>query len=55
MANREIVSLVRCVSTADDAEVVSRTQEAIEQLGDYGRGLREARRLPSRSMPACIG
>lgn len=45
MKERERVSLVRCESTAEDAEVVRRTEEAIQQLGDYGRGFRGARKI----------
>jgi uncharacterized protein (DUF362 family) len=39
------VSIVRCASTSTDAEVVRRTHEAIQLLGDYGRGLRGARKV----------
>ena len=45
MEPKERVSLVRCASDAEDAEVVQRTEEAIGQLGDYGRGLRDARAI----------
>src|SRR5688572_20200429 len=45
MGEREQVSLVRCAPEADDAEVVRRTEEAIRQAGDYGKGLRNARRI----------
>ena len=45
MAAGERVSLVQCPSTTEDEEVVRRTQAAIEQLGDYGRGLRNARKI----------
>src|SRR5690348_15921736 len=45
MAERERVSLVRCSSEADEAEVIRRTEEAIRALGDYGRGLRDARKI----------
>jgi len=36
---------VRCAPSAPDAEIVRRTEEAIRQLGDYGRGLRDARKI----------
>lgn len=42
MAERERVSLVSCASTASDADVVRQAQAAIQQLGDYGKGLRNA-------------
>ena len=42
---REKVSLLECPSTASDADVVRQTQAAIQQLGDYGKGLRNARRI----------
>jgi uncharacterized protein (DUF362 family) len=45
MSLRERVSVVKCASTADDDTVVRCTQEAIEALGDYGRGLRNARKI----------
>jgi uncharacterized protein (DUF362 family) len=45
MLGKEKVSVVRCASTAEDAEVVRRTEEAIRQLGDYGKGLRNARKI----------
>jgi len=45
MSALERVSLVTCPSTTDDREVVRRTQVAIEELGDYGRGLRNARKI----------
>ena len=41
----EKVSVVRCASSATDAEVVQRTEETIQALGDYGRGLRGARKI----------
>ncbi len=41
----ERVSLVRCDVAAKDAEVVAQTQLAIQQLGDYGKGLRGARQI----------
>lgn len=45
MSTRERVSIMPCPSTAEDAEVVRRTQSAIEQLGDYSQGLRNARTI----------
>jgi uncharacterized protein (DUF362 family) len=42
---RERVSLVRCASTLQDDEIVRTTQAAIQQLGDYGEGLRGARSI----------
>lgn len=42
MAERERVSLVSCASTASDADVARQAQAAIQQLGDYGKGLRNA-------------
>jgi uncharacterized protein (DUF362 family) len=45
MNQQEKVSLVRCPSHTPDAEVVRRTEEAIAQLGDWGRGLQNARRV----------
>jgi uncharacterized protein (DUF362 family) len=42
---RERVSLIRCASTAPDEEILRATQTAIQQLGDYGAGLRNARRI----------
>src|SRR5579871_3498066 len=45
MNQRETVSIVRCAPETDDAEVVRRTEEAIRQLGDYGRALRGARKI----------
>lgn len=42
---RERVSIVRCASTAEDAEVVRRTEEAIHALGDYAAGFRHARKI----------
>jgi uncharacterized protein (DUF362 family) len=42
---REKVSIVRCASTAEDAEVVRRTEEAIYALGDYAAGFRHARKI----------
>ena len=38
----ERVSLVSCASTASDSEVVAQAQTAIQHLGDYGKGLRNA-------------
>ncbi|HZO87530.1 MAG TPA: DUF362 domain-containing protein [Chthonomonadaceae bacterium] len=45
MQSRERVSLVTCAPTVEDAEVVGRTEQAISQLGDFGRDLRSARRI----------
>src|SRR5437868_1376538 len=45
MNHREQVSIVKCVSTAEDAEIVRRTEGAIQQLGDYGQGFRDARKI----------
>jgi uncharacterized protein (DUF362 family) len=45
MTQRERVSIVQCASTAEDTEVVRKTEEAIQQLGDYGRSLRSARKI----------
>jgi uncharacterized protein (DUF362 family) len=45
MTAQERVSILACPSLTEDAEVVQRTQEAIEQLGDYGKGLRKARKI----------
>jgi uncharacterized protein (DUF362 family) len=45
MSVNERVSITACASTTDDAEVVRRTQAAIEQLSDYGRDLRNARKI----------
>jgi uncharacterized protein (DUF362 family) len=42
---RHRVSVVKCASTALDEEVVRRTMDAIEMIGDYGAGLRGARKL----------
>ena len=42
MTERERVSLVSCASTASDAHVVQQAQAAIQQLGDYGKELRNA-------------
>jgi uncharacterized protein (DUF362 family) len=41
----EKVSLMPCLPSLRDEEVVSRTEEAILQLGDYGRPLAQARRI----------
>ncbi len=41
----ERVSLRKCGVEASDTDVVLRTQEAISALGDYGRGLRNARKI----------
>jgi uncharacterized protein (DUF362 family) len=45
MSAQEQVSLVRCLSTTEDANVVRATQAAIQQLGNYGQGLRNARKI----------
>lgn len=45
MSVQEQVSLMRCPSTATDAEVVQRTQDVIGQLDDYGTGLRTANKI----------
>lgn len=45
MPVREMVSLVACPSTSADEEVMRRTVDAIEQIGDYGGGLRNARKI----------
>src|SRR5882724_4404953 len=45
MPTQEQVSLVRCPSTAEDTEVVQRTQEAIRALEEYGKGLRSATKI----------
>lgn len=45
MSAREQVSLVRCPSDSKDEEVMRATVAAIEQLGDYGAGLRNARKI----------
>lgn len=45
MSMREQVSLVRCPSTSDDAQVVQRSQCAIEQLKEFDVPLRKARRI----------
>ena len=45
MPVREMVSLVACPSTSSDEEVMRRTLDAIEQIGDYGGGLRNARKI----------
>lgn len=37
--------MVECTPDADDAEVVRRTEQAIHQLGDYGEGFRNARKV----------
>lgn len=42
---KERVSLVKCGTEASDEEVIQHTIEAIEQLGDYGKGLRGARKI----------
>jgi Uncharacterized conserved protein len=41
----ERVSAVRCPSTSSDEAVIRKTEEAIHALGDYGRGLRGARKI----------
>jgi uncharacterized protein (DUF362 family) len=43
MQDKERVLLARCAPTTPDAEIVRRTEETIQALGDYGRGLRGAR------------
>ena len=45
MIPREQVSLVRCASTLSDQAVVTQTLAAIQQLDDYGKGLRNARTI----------
>src|SRR5438270_13958669 len=45
MSAQERVSIIACPSTTNDEEVIRQTQTAIEQLGDYGRGLRGARKI----------
>ncbi len=45
MSVREKVSLVRCASQAPDEEVVRGTEDAILQLGDYGRAFDGARTI----------
>ncbi len=45
MPLRERVSVMPCAPSADEAEVIRRTQQAIEQLGDYGQKLRQARKI----------
>src|SRR5207302_4095311 len=45
MIPKERVSLIRCAPKTDDAEIVRRTEEAIELLGDYGVELRDARKV----------
>jgi uncharacterized protein (DUF362 family) len=45
MTTREQVSLVRCASTLSDEAVVTQTLAAIQQLDDYGKGLRKARTI----------
>ena len=45
MPVRERVSLIACPSTSADDEIVRRTVAAIEQLDDYGAGLRNARKI----------
>ena len=42
---QERVSLVKCTASASDAEVVAQTLAAIQQLGDYGHGLMNARTI----------
>jgi uncharacterized protein (DUF362 family) len=42
---KEKVSLLQCAPTVEDAEVVQRTQEAIEQLGNWHQGLGAARSI----------
>ena len=45
MPERERVSVIACPSTTTDDEVVRSTVAAIEQLGDYGAGFRNARKI----------
>ena len=45
MTVREKVSLIACPSTSSDEEVVRRTVDAIEKIGNYGGGLRNARKI----------
>src|SRR5438270_7894702 len=45
MSAQERVSIIACPSTTNDEEVIRQTQTAIEQLGDYGRDLRGARKI----------
>lgn len=42
---KERVSLVACDTGATDEQIIHRTIEAIEMLGDYGVGLRTARKI----------
>jgi len=44
-SNLERVSIVKCFSTSSDEEVIRRTIEAIEMLGEYGAGFRHARKI----------
>ncbi len=41
----ERVSITRCATSEDDASVTRRTEEAVQALGDYGAGLRNARKI----------
>ena len=51
MSQKERVSLVRCSVETEDAEIVRKTEEAIQQLGDYGAGFRNARKIAICCMP----
>lgn len=44
-SSKECVSLATCSHTADDAEVVRRTEEVITQLDNYGQGFHNARTI----------
>src|SRR5689334_2959880 len=45
MSEKERVSLVACNAAATDEEIIVRTQDAIAQLVDYGKTLRNARKI----------
>lgn len=45
MTHREKVSLAACPSTAEDEDIVRRTEETIQALGDYGAKLRQAKKI----------
>jgi uncharacterized protein (DUF362 family) len=45
MIQHEQVSIVPCPSTSEDTDVVQQSQQAIQQLNDYGKGLRNAHKI----------
>ncbi len=44
-ASKERVSIVKCLPEASDEQIIQRTIQAIEACGDYGAGLKNARKI----------